>query len=494
MKAILLATGHPVDSILGETQPPPLLPLFDRPFVQHVVEHLVHAGVQEIHAVLCMAPERFEALLEEGHRWGVRIVVHLVRDPAQPYGHLRAIDLGAADDLVLLASGDRLPRLTDFLALAPSGKHAQCVVGPDGTWTGWAWLTAGLAATFASDDREDQAEARLRASAGASVLDVPLVLSSRTVTDLMQAHEAIFAGRFPDLLLTGREVEPGIWLSRNVVLHPAATLEPPVYVNADCRIAERVHLGPHAVVGARCVVDAGARVHDALVLPGSYLGAGVDVSRALVDRNLLVSERLGAGVRMADAFILGSMQICPRWPRRLLNAAAALVLVLALFPVVVLSLLAEGKAAPRVRRCVRLPADPDANSWTLLPCRRLPLAPCGGGRPDRWRHLLQVFLPGLLQVMLGRMALVGLDPKTPDELLAMPGHRRELFLRGENGLVSECYLLHGSAANPDQAYTAEAYFLAATSWRHNLGLLVRYAISLVVEPLGATAISDDSAG
>jgi len=494
MIAIVAATGFPVDPILGENQPPPLLPLFDRPFVQHVIEALAHAGVTELHVLLCLAPERFGSLLEDGQRWGLRLITHLVRDPARPYERLRAIALGAADAPVLLAVGDRLPRWTGLMD-EPTGPRSTplLLVDRSGAWTGWARIPARDAAALAAATDEARAFAHLRGLPQAREVTVPLLLDARTGVSLVAAHEAVFAGEFPELLRTGREVEPGIWLSRNVVLHPTAQLEPPVYINADCRLLAHVHLGPHAVIGARSVIDEGARVHHAMIMPGSYLGAGVEVADALVDRNLLVNLRLGAAVRVTDAFILGSMQVRRgRGWRRASNGIVAGFLMVLLLPAVVLALLLEGRRSRRVRDCVRLPAQPDPATWVTFPCRHPVLERERSKRCERWCHFLRQFLPGLLQVVQGRSALVGLDPKTPEELLQMPADRRELFLHGENGLVSESYLLHGPIADADQAYTAESYFVAATTWRRNLGILLRYFAGLVLTAPSRTPRSRDA--
>lgn len=491
MIAVVAATGFPSDPILGDSHPPPLLPLFDRPFVQHVIETLAHAGATEIHVLLCLAPERFGALLEDGQRWGVRLVTHLVRDPARPYERLRAINLGAPETPLMLAVGDRLPRLTGVAeAISDSATTPMLFVDAAGAWTGWARIPAGNGAALSAATDEAGAFALLRALPQARDVAVPLVLESRTGAALVAAQEAIFAGNFPELLRTGREVEPGIWLSRNVVLHPTARLEPPVYINADCRLSTHAHVGPFAVIGARSVIDEGARVHHALVMPGSYVGSGVEVADALVDRNLLVNLRLGAAVRVTDAFMLGSMQVRRGggW-RRVSNGIAAGLLIVFLLPAVLLALLLEGRRSRRVRDCVRLPAAADPHAWVTFPCRHPVLERPRSGRAERWHHLFHQFLPGLLQVVQGRSALVGLDPKTPEEMLQMPGDRRELFLHGENGLVSESYLLHGPMADADEAYTAESFFVAATTWRRNVALLLRYAAGLIL-PVTARAPRD----
>ena len=73
LAVLLAAEARPRERGLGDRLPAALLPLVDRPFIQHVVEHLVDCGITEIHVVLSHLPEKVEALLGDGQRWGIRI-------------------------------------------------------------------------------------------------------------------------------------------------------------------------------------------------------------------------------------------------------------------------------------------------------------------------------------------------------------------------------------------------------------------------------------
>lgn len=67
MKAIIIATkGVDGAEVLSERLGAAMLPLLDRPFLQHVVECLVRWGITEIDVVLSHLPEKVEAFLEAG--------------------------------------------------------------------------------------------------------------------------------------------------------------------------------------------------------------------------------------------------------------------------------------------------------------------------------------------------------------------------------------------------------------------------------------------
>jgi NDP-sugar pyrophosphorylase family protein len=107
MRTIVIATGHSPDMTpASERHPSPLLPLVDRPFIQHVVEFLVDQGVAEFDFVLSHLPERIEEFLGDGTRWGSRFRFHLARDPSRPYAALRSLNLESDDEPIELPGGD----------------------------------------------------------------------------------------------------------------------------------------------------------------------------------------------------------------------------------------------------------------------------------------------------------------------------------------------------------------------------------------------------
>jgi len=64
MTAILIATQKWLQmQRLGERYPSALLPLMDRPFIQHIIETLVSRGCSRFEVVLSHRPEKIEALL-----------------------------------------------------------------------------------------------------------------------------------------------------------------------------------------------------------------------------------------------------------------------------------------------------------------------------------------------------------------------------------------------------------------------------------------------
>jgi len=476
MRAVLFCTGDWPDlAPLNDRLPGPLLPLLDRPFVQHVVEYLISRGVKRLDIVLSHLPEKVEEALGDGKRWGCPITYHLARDPGRPYDRLRSLSVDDGAPL-LLGHADRLPLLPVGVDLGKPTLFLDSAAA----WTGWAVLNGGqLAGVPASAD-----EAGLRTAvtdlipAEVRRVEVARVLSCQTFGGILDAHRAFLAHQFADLLVTAREVEPGIWLARNVVLHPTAQLFAPVCIAQDCEIGAAVKLGPDAVVGSHCVLDAHSTVTNSVIFPGSYIGQALELADVIVDKNRLINARVGGVVTITENFILGNLE--EKHVRRSLARLVALVggwlLLLLGLPVLLgvalwLKLTRAGPVLYR-KEVVRLPAAavasaPTYHLWSFAPPERLP--PLAS-----WRGLLLRVLPAAVNIAAGQLGFVGLPPRSRTELAKLPADWQALVLAGKSGILTETALLGGRRLSEDERYAGEAVYLAVAGLRSDVQLLLRY--------------------
>ncbi len=315
-RAVLVATREwPEKNAHAEKYPPPLLPLMDRPFIQHVLEYLINCGVTDFNVILCQFPEKIEALLGDGTRWGAGIRYHLIKDPSRPYRPIKFLDVDQKADPVLLIHTDCLPQV-DILKTKPAasatGPTLYCWAGNThdqnkGTpnWTGWAWLPEKCRTALPDDMDEDALLAYLLSASDpqGTLVKVPKPINVKSYSELFSAHKAVLTKNFTDLMLNGREIEDGIWLSRNVILHPTAKITPPAYIGEDCNIGKGAHLGPNVVIGKSCVVDSRSVIADSVIFSGSYVGESLELRDVLVDKNRLINTRIGSEITITEDFI-----------------------------------------------------------------------------------------------------------------------------------------------------------------------------------------------
>jgi hypothetical protein len=474
MKALIVATGQPLaPQDAGERPPLFLLPLIDRPFLQHVVECVAEAGVvEQIDIVLCHMPEKVESLFGDGTRWGVPVRYHLVRDAAKPYAPLARI---AADGPVLLVHADCLPQVPLKETAAALQPLAFCSAG---TWTGWALLDPAAISAIAGDWDREQLEQFVLDSAGRfAVRDCPVILGVRSEAEFIVSQRTALDKSFPGLMFYGREVQEGIWISRNVTLHPTASLIPPVYLGENSRIGAGVRLGPNVVVVRDCLLDSASTLENSAILPGSYVGQALELDHVIVERNRLVNVRAGGEAIVRDDFILSGITHTSLHSllSSLLSRTAALILFFFTWPVVLLTALSLRvfRAGPVVNNAtvLRLPAGDSHWEWKTFELNSF--ASSGSGR-SALGHFFLRFLPGLINVLRGQLHLVGVAPRSPEEALALPGDWRILYLRSRTGLITEAFALHGADASPDEVYSSEAYYSVAGGPRHDAHILLRY--------------------
>lgn len=455
-----------------------LLPLLDRPFLQHVIERLVGLGVRDLDLLAAEHPEAIDDLVGDGSRWGCRARVHLVRDGAHPYQRLRLAGEDGAG--VLLVHGDRLPGPAldlGVLAEASAPVLLQHDEGGRDRWTGWAWLPAGVASLVPEDLDEVGLEAFLRGVPRSSSRAVERVLEATTVGSVLTANRAVMDGVFPGLLLTGREVEPGVWLSRNVVLHPRARVTPPVHLCENVRIGAGTQVGPYAVIGRDSILDERCHVESAVVAPGSYVGEALDLVGVFVDRNLLVNVEHGVATTVTDRFILGSLtpSRAVGWGVALVHRAIALLLLLLGWPLLVGALL--GRAYSRratiwhTLDAVVLPAEPDEATWRTVHLRALAPLDVLASRASLADLVLRV-LPLLPAVIRGRLGLVGVPPRDLESFRELPDDWRDLLLGAPLGVLWESHVVN--AHSDDERRAAETYYAAVASLRHDLAIVAGY--------------------
>jgi mannose-1-phosphate guanylyltransferase len=298
VKAVVLVGGEGTRlRPLTETTPKPLLPFMNRPFLDHVLDHLASHGVDE---VVCSSPYLeavFHSFLEtrKGRAPSVRWITE-----TEPLGTAGAI-AGARKLLggtFLALNGDILTDM-DLGALVEVHRARNAV--------------ATIALHRVEDARpfglvEAGADGRVVAFREKPEDPVPAAINAGVYVLEPGALAGIPAGRmvsieretYPDLIARGERVyaavAAGYWLDLGT---PEAYLQ--AHVDAlDGRIAEyRGVARPYLAAGAR--VEAGAVVGPHVVMgPGAVVAVGAEVDRSVLHEGATV-----AGEARVTSSILG---------------------------------------------------------------------------------------------------------------------------------------------------------------------------------------------
>ncbi len=466
MRTIIIATGKANGGPrIPGFSPDILMPLVDRPFIQHVVEYLVDRGVRECDFILCDQPERVEHLLGNGERWGARFRFHLTGDPHHPYDRLKLIVPEAGDsDIWLIGHGNRLPAL-DAIASKPVLNLWHDPSSGKAIWTGWATLSSGQVAALPDNLDRAALEVQLRRLFvdESSIHHSPGMLSVESHRRLLHSQQAALSGEFPGLFVTGREIAPQVRVGRNSAISARCRLISPVFIGENCRIEAGAIIGPNAVIGEGSVIDHQARISNSLVIAQSYVGESLSLKNVVAGGRLLTRATRGhisalsgdePEVTAIESISMGAL--CQRL-ERLISPPLGLLLTVICSPLLALTAICcrsiyRGPVW-RHRQVLVLPASTDRSNWRTFrlwgmgkPWQRSPPA-------TRIARVIQFtlleFIPRLRNVSSGDLHLFGVRPRTPGEIDRLPGEWRSFCLARQSGWIFPA-LIHHAGRLPDR--------------------------------------------
>lgn len=111
----------------------------------------------------------------------------------------------------------------------------------------------------------------------------------------------------------GREVRPGVWVGDGAHVHRSARVVAPAYIGEGTRIRESVLLTRGSNVERQCEISSGTAVESASILPRTFLGRGLAVTKALVDGDSYVHLGRNLAVKIEDKRLIGRTTVSG-WP------------------------------------------------------------------------------------------------------------------------------------------------------------------------------------
>ena len=392
-----------------------LLPLADKPVVEHLIEQLVSCGVTDITLLCDDRPDAISRHFGYGERWGCTVTCTAVREGAALHRLLAPV-LHGIEGPVLCVPGNLIPAsgLESFLASAGDSPTTICcpVTAPD---SGLLIAAAALLSRIAKEHPfADMTE--LTAAARASGIPIAPVApdcSIRSVAlpaDLLSLQRDLLEERVTGFRIPARKAGEGIWIGSHTIIASGAVLTPPVMIGSYSRIIGDGRIGPNTVIGSQCLVNNSDLITESILLSGTAAGPHTEFDGLAARGGALVNLKSGVAVTAPDAFILGGIgaEADRLMPGNLPHAAAALLLLLLLAPLA-LPLYLLSLVIPGMSRLLRLYGN---NRQKAL----------SGGHPREqfttreftFGPLLLRRWPGLVPVLTGNLLLVGAQPSTED--------------------------------------------------------------------------------
>ena len=309
MRAVVLVGGfgtrlRPLTSDL----PKQMLPIVDRPMIEHVVGHLAAHGVEEVVLSLGFLPDAFLDTYPDGLCAGIPLHYAVEPEPLDTAGAIRfAAEDAGIDEAFLVLNGDVLTDLAvdeligfhrasgaeATVSLTPVDDPSRYGVVPtdaDGRVTGFVekppagaapcnWINAG---TYVFEPSViDRIEPGRRVSVEREVF--PAMADEGVLYGLRSEAYWVDTGTPETYLGVQLDLLDGVRGPARSGVDDAAEIHPGATVR-------------RSVIGPGAVVAEGSRVCDSVVMAGSRIGEGAVVDGSLVGRNATIGP---------DAQVLG---------------------------------------------------------------------------------------------------------------------------------------------------------------------------------------------
>ncbi len=308
---------------LTSNQPKPMLPMANRPMMEHVVALLRQHGLTDIVVTVAFMANAIRSYFGDGSELGVRMVYATEETPLGTAGSV----LNARDELderFLVISGDvltdmDLTAVVDFherkgalatLALCAvenplefgiviadeNGAIERFLEKP--TWgqvfsdtinTGIYVLEPEIF-DFIPGDRPSDFSGEVFPEVLAQGRPIYGCVAEGYWEDVgtteayLRAHQDILDGKV-QVDIGGFEIRPGVWLGKGSTIDPAATVEGPAVIDENCAIGAGAVLGEYSTLGSNVRVADGAEVRRSVVHDNAYFGPGCRVAGAVIGRS-----------------------------------------------------------------------------------------------------------------------------------------------------------------------------------------------------------------
>ena len=340
MKAVIMAGGEGTRlRPLTSNAPKPMLPLVNRPMMEHVIDLLVRHGIDEIVVTVAFMANSIRTYFGDGSEFGVKMVYATEETPLGTAGSVRNA-MEYLDERFLVISGDVLTdidlgALIDFhdahQAMATIGLvHVEnplefgiVITRDDGgidrflekpTWGQVFSDTINTGIFVLEPEVFDYIEPDRPVDFSSEVF--PALLADGkplfgaiatgywedvgTLEAYVRAHKDILDGAVK-VNVPGFEMSDGVWLGEGAEIHPEAVIHGPVVIGDNCRIEARASIGQYTVLGANVRVRSEAQLERTVVNDNAYLGEAVRLRGTVVGRACDFRK----GVRSEEGVVVG---------------------------------------------------------------------------------------------------------------------------------------------------------------------------------------------
>ncbi|RFU40442.1 mannose-1-phosphate guanyltransferase [Actinomadura logoneensis] len=341
MKAVVMAGGEGTRlRPMTANQPKPLLPLVNRPIMEHVLRLLKRHGFDETVVTVQFLAALIRNYFGDGEELGMSLSYATEEVPLGTAGSVKNAEEALRDDRFLVISGDALTDidLTDMVrfhrengALVTIGlkrvpnplEFGIIIVDERGriqrflekpTWGQVFSDTVNTGIYVMEPEVLDHVAAGESVDWSGDVF--PRLLAEGaplygyvadcywedvgTHESYLKAQADMLSG-LVDLPVDGFEVSPGVFVAEGAEVDAEAVLKGPLYIGDYAKVEAGVELREFTVLGSNVVVKEGAFLHRAVVHDNVFVGPSANLRGCVVGKNTDVM----AGARVEEGAVVG---------------------------------------------------------------------------------------------------------------------------------------------------------------------------------------------
>ena len=346
MKAVVMAGGEGARlRPMTANQPKPMLPVVNRPLMEHVLRLLKRHGLDETVVTVQFLASLVRSYFGDGEDLGMHLSYATEERPLGTAGSVKNAQDALADDTFLVISGDALTDI-DLTALVAAHRSYGSLVTvclarrPDP-------LEFGIVITDESDRVERFLEKPTWGQVFSDTVNTGIYVMEPEVFAYVESGEPVdWSGDvFPALLdagapmhgyvadgywedvgtlasyrkaqadalnrevhveIAGFEVSSGVWMGEGVELDPDAVVVGPCCIGDYAKIEGGARIGELTVVGNNVVVKEGATLERAVVHDNAFIGSQVSLRGCVVGKNtdLMRAVRVEEGAVIGDECVV----------------------------------------------------------------------------------------------------------------------------------------------------------------------------------------------
>lgn len=325
MIAIILPTGDPQSlSPLTEVISESLLPIVNKPILEHQIELLAQHGIKDIFVPLKHKPDQVTDYFGCGERWGVKLHFISIQRYGGALNTLREIQKQLIGP-ILCIQGNVFsnPDVAQFIKVHEYGESDMTLCLPHE-------LANSKSHGFLNDDLMEKFPFIIES-------DLLRGKSKVTIENPQDPDQNLFVPRFSifsckpsvrylymdspesywdinrrileknvdEVIIKGKEISKGIWVGAHCEIHPKAKLKPPLVIGNHCVINKDAVLENGNVIGDHSIIEEGAFLTRSIVWKGTYVGTQTEIKDSIVNKNLLYNLPRKIMLKVTESFLLG---------------------------------------------------------------------------------------------------------------------------------------------------------------------------------------------